>query len=198
MKNKMLAFVDTETTGLDVSPTGAEIIEFTIITECNGEVIDRITHKVKPSRIELAHPRALEINGYNEENWKDAMDKETACFIIEGMLCNKENLVVIGHNVAFDRNGFNALLQECGSNKKVTHRVFDTQALVYEHLIPNGLRSTSLDSVRKALGWSKDKAHTAEKDTDDCRNLFHTLYQCGTLKRLWLKYKMKRNLAKKK
>ena len=187
MKDKILAFVDTETTGLDVSPTGAEIIEFTVILEKNGKIIDRVTHKVKPSRIELAHPRALEINGYNEESWKDALDKETACFIIEGLLCGNKNLVVIGHNVAFDRNGFNALLQECGSDKKVTHRVFDTQALVYEHLFDLGLKSTSLDSVRGFLGWSQEKAHTAEKDTEDCRKLFHKLYQAGALKRLWWK-----------
>lgn len=187
MKDKILAFVDTETTGLDVSPTGAEIIEFTVILEKNGKLIDKVTHRVKPSRIELAHPRALEINGYSEEEWKYAIDKETACFIIEGLLCGNKNLVVIGHNVAFDRGGFNALLEECGSEKRVTHRVFDTQALVYEHLTDLGLKSTSLDSVRDFLGWSKDKAHTAEKDTEDCRKLFHTLYQAGLLKRLWWK-----------
>jgi DNA polymerase III epsilon subunit-like protein len=195
MKNKILAFVDTETTGLDVSPTGAEVIEFTVILEKNGKIIDRVTHKVKPSRIELAHPKALEINGYSEKNWENALDKETACFIIEGLLCgNKKDLVVIGHNVAFDRNGLNALLKETGSKKYITHRVFDTQALVYEHLIDLGLKSTSLDAVREFLGWSKDKAHTAEKDTEDCRKLFHKLYQAGMLKRLWWKL----TLAKKK
>jgi DNA polymerase III epsilon subunit-like protein len=187
MKDKILAFVDTETTGLDVSPTGAEVIEFTVILEKNGKLIDKVTHRVKPSRIELAHPKALEINGYSEEEWKYAIDKETAGFIIEGLLCDNKNLVVIGHNVAFDKNGFNALLEECGSEKRVTHRVFDTQALVYEHLIDLGLKSTSLDNVRSFLGWSKEKAHTAEKDTEDCRKLFHKLYQAGMLKRLWWK-----------
>lgn len=187
MKDKILAFVDTETTGLDVSPTGAEVIEFTVILEKNGKLIDKVTHRVKPSRIELAHPKALEINGYSEDDWKYAIDKETAGFIIEGLLCDNKNLVVVGHNVAFDKNGLNALLEECGSEKRVTHRVFDTQALVYEHLIDLGLKSTSLDSVRSFLGWSKDNAHTAEKDTEDCRKLFHKLYQAGLLKRLWWK-----------
>ena len=187
MKDKILAFVDTETTGLDVSPTGAEVIEFTVILEKNGKLIDKVTHRVKPSRIELAHPKALEINGYSEDDWKYAIDKETAGFIIEGLLCDNKNLVVVGHNVAFDKNGLNALLEECGSEKRVTHRVFDTQALVYEHLTDLGLKSTSLDSVRSFLGWSKDKAHTAEKDTEDCRKLFHKLYQAGLLKRLWWK-----------
>ncbi len=187
MKDKILAFVDTETTGLDVSPTGAEVIEFTVILEKNGKLIDKVTHRVKPSRIELAHPRALEMNGYSEDEWKYAIDKETAGFILEELLCDNKNLVVVGHNVAFDKNGFNALLEECGSEKRVTHRVFDTQALVYEHLTDLGLKSTSLDSVREFLGWSKDKAHTAEKDTEDCRKLFHKLYQAGMLKRLWWK-----------
>lgn len=187
MKNKLLAFVDTETTGLNVSPTNAEVIEFTILLERNGKVLETITHKVKPSRIELAHPRALEINGYSEDNWKDALDKETAGRLIEKLLCKNKNLVLVGHNVSFDVNGFNSLLQEIGSENKITHRVFDTQALVYEHLIDLGLQSTSLDRVRDFLGWSKEKAHTAEKDTQDCRKLFHKLYQASSLKRLWWK-----------
>lgn len=187
MKNKILAFIDTETTGLDVSPTGAEIIEFSIYLEKNGKVFDRVTHKVKPNRIDLAHPRALQINGYSEKEWENALDKETAGFIVESLLCGKKDLVIVGHNVSFDTNGFNSLLQEIGSNNRVTHRVFDTQALVYEHLVDLGLNSTSLDRVRDFLGWSKDKAHTAEKDVEDCRRLFHKLYQAGMLKRLWWK-----------
>lgn len=193
MKNKILAFVDTETTGLDVTPTGAEVIEFTVILEKNGKTLDKITHKVKPSRIELAHPRALEINGYNEKDWENALTKEQAKIVLENTLCGNKNMVVVGHNVSFDRNGLNALLKETGSKKYITHRVFDTQALVYEHLIDLGLKSTSLDNVREFLGWSKDKAHTAEKDTEDCRKLFHKLYQASRLKRMWWKL----TLAKK-
>ena len=187
MKNFTLAFVDTETTGLDLSPTNQEVIEYAIILERNGKTIDTICHKVKPSRLELAHPKALELNGYTESEWSNALSKEEAANTIEKILCGNKNLIVVGHNISFDRRGLNALLEEVGSEKRITHRVFDTQALVYEHLFDLGLKSTSLDRVRVWLGWSKEKAHTAEKDAQDCRKLFHTLYQCSFLRKLWWK-----------
>ena len=187
MKNLVKAFVDTETTGLNLSTTEHEVIEYSILIERNGSIVDRITRKVKPSRIELAHPRALEINGYTEEKWADALTKKQASEEIERLLCGKRGLVVVGHNVSFDRTGLNALLEEAESEERITHRVFDTQALVYEHLFDIGLKSTSFDNVRKWFGWSKANAHTAEKDVGDCFRLFHTLYQAGRLKKIWWK-----------
>lgn len=47
--------------------------------------------------------------------------------------------------------------------------------LAYEHLVPKGLGSLSLDRIRGFLGWSHDGAHTAMVDTRDCRRLFHEL-----------------------
>lgn len=187
MKNITLAFLDTETTGLDLSPTNQEVIEYSIILERDGKVIDNINRKITPSRLHLASTVALDINGYSESTWKYAISKEEAATEIGKILCGNKNLVLVGHNVSFDRGGLNALLEEVGSDKRITHRVFDTQALVYEHLFDLGLTSTSLDRVRDFLGWSKDKAHTADKDTEDCRKLFHKLYQAGMLKRLWWK-----------
>lgn len=44
-------FIDTETTGLDVTPNNHEVIEFCFIIEDEtGRIIDRGTYKVLPAR----------------------------------------------------------------------------------------------------------------------------------------------------
>ena len=188
---KKIAFIDTETTGLQVSTSEHEVIEFCIIL--NGVVT---THKVKPSRLSLAHPKALEINGYNEKDWEDALSKEEAAKIVADLLC-KKGVTPCGHNIQFDINGLNALLKEGGQKKKyLTHRSIDTQTLAIVYLMPTGLKSVSMDNIRKWLGWDLDKAHTAEKDTLDCMRLYSLLSTWNPLKRLWWSFMGKRNMKK--
>ena len=69
---KPLAFVDTETTGLD--PKHAEVIEVAIIrVETDGRE-SRWAARIKPVNMGWAHPKALAVNGYaeNPELWDDA------------------------------------------------------------------------------------------------------------------------------
>ena len=66
----MLHFVDTETTGLD--PHYHEMVSIAIITEFGDGRIDRWYTKLRPRHIERAHPKALQVNGYTEEDWEDA------------------------------------------------------------------------------------------------------------------------------
>ena len=190
-------FIDTETTGLDVAPDNHEVIEFCFIIEDEtGRVIDRGTYKVLPARIDLAHPKALEVNGYNSENWKDALTKTEAAKIIAEKLCQRG--MPVGHNVQFDIKALNALLKEGGIEEPyLAHRAMDTQALAIEPLMPTGLHSVSLDNCRRYLGWPLENAHAAEKDTEDCRRLFHTLNQATRLKRLWWGFVGSRNMKKK-
>jgi DNA polymerase III epsilon subunit-like protein len=165
------AFLDTETTGLD--PITNEIVEIAIIRERpDGTLIDEWSTKVKPQRIETAHPRALEVNGYNEAAWADApLFDDIADEVADRLL----DCVLIGHNVAFDHGFIKEALKRAGSKVRLPYHKIDTVTLVYEHLAPLGCTSLSLDRVREFLGWSKDGAHTALQDTQDCRKLYHHL-----------------------
>lgn len=171
LTKKSIAFIDTETTGLD--PDAHEVIEYAIIrVNPAGEETLRWETKIKPSNIESAHPKALEVNGYTEEAWADAPSMaEVGHAIADGL----ENCVLVGHNVAFDETMLKSSLKRAGINRRIPYHKVDTVTLAYEHLVPEGLESLSLDNIRKFLGWSAEGAHTAMKDVEDAMRLYREL-----------------------
>lgn len=176
LSQKALAFIDTETTGLD--PDLNDVIEFAVIrvTPEGGE--KRWQTKIKPENIETAHPKALEVNGYTEEKWADAPSMADAGPTIVEIL---RNSVLVGHNVSFDEAMLKANLKRAGVSGRIPYHKVDTVTLAYEHLVPYGLESLSLDNIRKFLGWSLEGAHTAMQDVEDARKLYHLT--CGGLSR---------------
>lgn len=171
ISEKPLAFIDTETTGLDA--TVHEVIEYAIVrTNPNGEETLRWATKIKPQNIEAAHPIALEVNGYTEEAWADA---PTMAEVGEKILADLKGCVIVGHNVAFDENMLNENLKRAGIDRRIPYHKVDTVTLAYEHLVKDGLTSLSLDNIRRFMGWSLDGAHTALQDVDDCKRLFDML-----------------------
>jgi len=172
LKDRPLAFVDVETTGLD--PVEHEILEIAIIRESPGGELSEWATKVKPVRLETAQPRALEINGFakHPELWDDA---PTFADIADQVADRLDGCVIVGHNVSFDHGFIKAALQRVGSKARLPYHKIDTVTLVFEHLVPRGCGSLSLDRVREFLGWSLEDAHTALKDTHDCRRLWYEL-----------------------
>ena len=73
-RERPLAIVDIETTGDD--ELKHEILEIGLLLVCQKdlEVIDSGNWLVKPHHIETATPAALERNGYNENDWRDARE----------------------------------------------------------------------------------------------------------------------------
>ena len=72
MRNRNIAIVDLETTGLDEQLH--EIIEvgMVVVNQKTLEIIDTLDMKVRPTHPETASAKALEVNGYNEEDWIDS------------------------------------------------------------------------------------------------------------------------------
>ena len=172
LSERPLAFLDCETTGLD--PIEHEILEVAIIKEWTDGRLEEWSTKVRPLRIETAHPRALKINGYADhpELWEDAPTFNEVAPIIVAKL---DGCVVVGHNPKFDLDFLQRAVWRSGSTAKLPYHAIDTVTLVFEHLVPQGCASLSLDHVRDFLGWSKENAHTALVDARDCRQLYWEL-----------------------
>tara|TARA_R100001079_G_C4391180_1_gene127308 strand:+ start:230 stop:787 length:558 start_codon:yes stop_codon:yes gene_type:complete len=178
-------FCDIETTGLDY--TRHEIISICIIIEYPIGVSTWHT-LIKPKHIHTADKKALEINGYNEAAWQDALTIEEAVEIIDQKL---HGGVFIGYNPTFDIGFIKKALKDY--NYDVPRiRCIDCMSLVYEHLI--GIKSLSLNSARRYLGIDTKNAHTALQDTIDTRKIYNTLHRLTWWKRLYLfaKYKLRR------
>lgn len=174
-----LAFIDTETTGLDSDRH--EVIEIAIILQ---DAKGRLAHyqtKIQPERIEDADPKALEINGYaaNPKAWKNAPLMSEVGSLITSTL---RGSIVVGHNVDFDLGMLRANLQKAGCSTRLPYHKVDTMTLAYEHLAPLGLESLSLDRIRDFLGWSRENAHTAMQDAKDVRK-FYMLVSMGGWRR---------------
>lgn len=180
LRHKPLRFVDTETTGLDENVH--EIIEIAII-DADGDVL--LDTKIKPEHLDRASPKALEINGYNEEEWKDAPLFEEVAPEIFKLL--SEQCIIAGQNIKFDTGFILASLKRLYRNlgmtqeqvdekiRKISYHSVDTATLAYEHLAPLGASSMSLWATEMALGISREKQHRALDDIEATRQVFFKL-----------------------
>jgi DNA polymerase III epsilon subunit-like protein len=94
-----IAIVDVETTGLD--PRHHEIIEIGMVVfdSRTFEITELFEVKIKPERIEDSMPKALAVNGYNEEEWENSASLHDAML----MLAEKsEGAMFCAHNMIFD------------------------------------------------------------------------------------------------
>jgi len=178
------AFVDTETTGLD--PLEQEVIEVAYMVEApDGTILRAFETKFKPQRLETAHPKALEINGYSAhpEEWEKAplFDEQHAQLIYDDL----KDCIIVGQNPKFDVDFLREGMKRAGLETRFGYHVVDTVTLAYEQLIPCGLKWLSMDAIRKFLGWSGLRAHTAMKDVRDVHRLYHALARATWLDRLW-------------
>lgn len=170
-----IAYIDTETTGLD--PRVHEMIEIAILDD-TGEW----STKIRPVHIDVAEPEALAVNGYSPERWAGAPLLATVAPEIAARLSGHD--LLCGHNVAFDRAFVVASLERAGiATDGIAWRTLDTMTLAHEHLVP-GLRSLSLDAIRRHLGWPMEGAHSALQDARDARRLHQMLTRATWLDRL--------------
>jgi len=173
LKDRLLAFVDVETTGLD--PEIHEMIEFACKTS-NGK---QIQFKIKPQHIETAHPIALKVNGYTPERWEDALDPKKAAAIIHEWL---EDTIIIGQSIKFDIGFTKALLEQelVIYDHNFLRYSGDTVTLALAYLVPKGLTNLSLKSIMMFLGLEPEPdVHEAMNGVDCCKAVWETLTDKG-------------------
>jgi len=188
LKDKQVVVIDTETTGLKYGYH--EVIEFAGYIPSTGETLEL---KLKPRHIERADSIALKINGYNERDWSKAIEPEKGFITINEFLIDK---IIVGHNIFFDYTHLKMSLDNYNISSKMSRRCVDTYTLAYEHLVPLGLESLSLESICNFLGFSNKGAHAALIDVFRTYEVYKYLLRVSPQKLLLLKAKL--SLKKKK
>lgn len=162
MKYPHIAFFDTETSGLD--PNSQEILSLAIIRvdAKTFETIGTFYKKIQPTRIHLASPKALEINGYTADKWTEAVSLKTALEEATGLL---KNAIWGGHNVSFDINFLSASFANTGvTMPRNDYHKLDTMLLAWPYLVRGEITSMSLDSMCKLFSISRPEPHDALDD----------------------------------
>lgn len=184
MRERNLAFIDTESTGL--LPERHELIEIGCVLvrqiprEGKGpevEIIEEFDVKIKPRHIETADPVALSINGYRPEDWTLAVDLKKA---LELLAEKTKDAIMVGHNVAHDY----AFLQKAFEQERVEntmhyHKV-DTISLAYAMLYDNlDVKKFSLRSLCEHFGIINERAHSALSDARATFEVYKRLLRVG-------------------
>ena len=173
-----VAIIDTETTG--INPLVSEVVEFAgIRVEKDGTESTFHTY-IRPKNMnpEFAEGPYKEIVAQQFEKRRHLFESaKPMTEVYSEILSFLKGTILIGHNVAFDEYMLNADFYKSGIDKRVPYNKIDTKALAVEHLFPKGLKSASLDPVRKFLNISSDGAHTAMKDVEDTKLLFELLWR---------------------
>ncbi|MEK7558576.1 MAG: 3'-5' exonuclease [Patescibacteria group bacterium] len=180
MRTENLAFIDTETTGLDLAQH--EIIEIGCVLarqierEGKGaqvEVIEEFEYKIKPEHIETADPEALRINGYNPANWVFAVDRTKA---LEDLAKKVDGAIMVGHNVAFDHAFLEKAFEDAGIKNTMHYHKLDTISIAYGRLFDNpSVEKFSLRSLCEHFGIENKNAHTALSDARATFELYKKL-----------------------
>jgi DNA polymerase III epsilon subunit-like protein len=180
MHTQNLAFIDTETTGLDIEKH--EIIQLGCVVvsqtpgASNGEVYDIVEEfelKIKPARIEDADKTALRINGYNEADWVLGYTLAEAMQIF----ANKtKDAIMVGHNLPFDFAFITKAFATTGVENKMHYHKLDTISIAFAKAKKrDDINRFSLRSLCEVFKIENTRAHTALADARATFELYKRL-----------------------
>jgi len=174
MKKHNYAFIDIETTGLNLFKH--EIIEIgCVLTTPDLEVIEEFELKIKPEHIENANRVSLKVNHYNPSEWENALSLEKAMNIF----CKKvKNCIMVGHNVAFDSGFLERVFDQYKIKNPMHYHKLDTISIAWAKLHNDpDLEHFSLRELCIRFGISNVHAHTALSDARATFELYKKLME---------------------
>jgi DNA polymerase III epsilon subunit-like protein len=172
MRKHDLAFIDIETTGLNVIEH--EILEIgCIITDYKLKIKKEFEIKIKPKNIKNADKTALKINHYNEKDWKDGYELKEALQIFSKKV---KDCIMVGQNVAFD-SGFLEYNFEKNNLKNTLHyHRLDTISIAWAKFHNDAdFSHFSLREMCKYFGIENAHPHSALSDARATYELYKKL-----------------------
>lgn len=125
---RYLAITDVETTGLDWDVH--EIIEIGLIVarQPDLKIVDELDVKVKPEHIETADPRSLEVNGYNEEEWREAASLKEAMVQYQEKV---EGAIFLAHPLTVDFSFIDRAFRKTGLENPMDYHQLDLFSMAW-------------------------------------------------------------------
>lgn len=168
-----IALIDLETSGLD--PQLHEILEIgcLVIDSDTFEIIDQYETKVRPEHIDTAHPKALEVNGYNEADWVGAETLENAI----GQLSFKiKDTTMMAFNISFDWSFLQAAFRKTNTIDPMSHHRLDLLTLAWSKIPRSKVSNYSLKTVCAYLHIPPEpKVHRAMNGTMAAHEVYKKL-----------------------
>jgi DNA polymerase III epsilon subunit family exonuclease len=170
-----LAFIDVETTGIDLETH--EIIELGVVIAKRKDgaltVTDQLEVKIAPLHIERADPTALRINGYNDADWLFAVSVQDA---MRSFVEKTAGAVFVAHNALFDYGFIQAALKHTGLESQMHFHKIDTISLALGVLHDTeDINRFSLGALCEYYGIENKRAHSAYADAYATYELFKKL-----------------------
>lgn len=186
LKARNIAFTDTETGGLD--PYKTPILELAVVvtTPDASKILEEWCTKIWPVDLSTCESEALRVNKFEERGGQSTWEKEGISLeaAIQKFDTMTKECVIAGHNVKFDLDYLKEAYIKVGRYRSVNnanptplmsadYHTIDTCSVVWPFLIKDPeLRTISMDSIRKALGWTTAGSHSALTDAKDSLRVF--------------------------
>jgi len=174
MRKHNLAFIDIETTGLNVLTH--EIIEIgVVVTTPDLEIIEKFELKIKPKNIDNADPVSLKVNHYNEEDWVDASTLEDVMKVVSKKV---KDCIMVGQNVSFDWGFLDYAFVKTKLKNSMHYHKLDTISIAWAKLHDKvDVTHFSLRELCKYFDIKNEHAHSALSDAYATYELYKKLME---------------------
>lgn len=153
LSSRPIAITDLETTGTD--PRSHEIIEIglLVVDQNSLGIMDSLDLKVRPGHVKTASPNALLLNGYNEDDWVDAVSLSRAMTEYSRRV---KGAIFCSHNVTFDWSFMQEAFSTTGVTTTLDYHRLDLFTMGWTLLRGQSLSDFNLNKLAKYLGIGEE------------------------------------------
>ena len=147
---KTISMVDVETTGLDAQKH--EIIEVGLVEfedQAPFKIIRTLDLKVKPEHPETGEAKAFEVNGYTEEEWKDA---ESLVEVLHQVGEVDHRSTLMSYNISFDWAFLEAAYKKAKMRSLFDYHRLDLFTIAWMGIPHEEIANWKLKTVCEKLG----------------------------------------------
>jgi DNA polymerase III epsilon subunit-like protein len=172
MRKHNFAFIDIETTGLDV--IDHEIIQIgCVLTDPLLQVIEEFEIKIIPLHLEYADPVSMKINHYDEKLWTNAIPLKEAMKILAS---KTKEAIMVGQNIAFDFAFLENAFSKYHIKNTMHYHKLDTISMAWAKFHNDTtFEHFSLRDMCIRFGIKNEQAHTALSDARATYELYKKL-----------------------